>query len=180
MNVFLNIYDLYKLLKFTGYTKSEDLFKNKIVELIIGQKDALVPKIRFKRSALVFCQFLENELSEKNILYGKCKLHPNKKPLICKLSPIARQIDLSTEEIKYKLLEPAPGCPGMDQPEQNDLSNILSILVDELEFENRFYILLEALRSKQNAQNLIINMFYHISASIPFEKTLSSLEKRIS
>jgi Fe-S-cluster containining protein len=179
MDVFLNLYDLYKILKFTGYTKSEDLFNNKIVELVISQKEALVPKIRFNRSSLIFCPFLENELTENNNLLGRCKIHPDYKPLICKLSPIAREVDLSSGEIKHRLVEPAPGCPGMDQPEQNDLSIILNNLVDELEFEDRYYNILESLGSNQVASILIKNIFFNISTKIPFEETLSTLQKQI-
>ena len=180
MNVFLNLYDLYKLSNFAGYTKSDDLFKNRIVDLVVGQNQITVPKIRFKRSPTVFCPFLENELSDDNNLFGRCRLHPLDKPLICKLSPIARQIDLPSGKIKYLLVEPAPGCPGMGKPEKNALSSIINNLDDELEFEKRFYILLDSIRSRKTDPFLKEKMLYYFSTDIPFEKTLSHLENQFS
>jgi len=180
MNVYLNIYDLYKLSKFMGYTKSEDLFDNRLVELGSGQNGIMMPKIKFKQSTIKFCPFLENELTDTDELLGKCKLHPQYKPLICSLSPVARQIDMASGKIEHWLVEPAPGCPGMDQSKINKLSSVLRDLDTELEFEKRYYTIWDSIKSGQSTSIYKEKMIYFFPTDIPFEKTLAHFERQFS
>ena len=113
MKVFLNRYDLYKIGKFYKLKHSEELFQKGFVEWADGQNNLSLPKIRFKTYPFSFCPFLMNDFSEEQGLRGLCTLHPYHKPLVCKLAPLAREVDLETGSDFFFLCPPPSGLSGM-------------------------------------------------------------------
>lgn len=72
------------------------------------------PRLSFRRKPFRFCPFLANTVDDAGRIGGRCALHPDFKPLVCRLSPLARLVDdrqgRAVEEWQFVL--PVEGCPG--------------------------------------------------------------------
>lgn len=77
------------------------------------------PRIRFRKRPVRQCPFLENHLEETGALKGLCMLHPDFKPLVCHLAPLAREVQVegSGYEETWSVVAPVEGCPGMGRGE---------------------------------------------------------------
>jgi len=55
-----------------------------------------------------------NSLTPSGRYRGLCALHPDFKPLVCALSPLAREVEVhgSVETELWSFVSPVPGCPG--------------------------------------------------------------------
>ncbi len=142
MRVFLNTYDLYKIGRFYKLNHTEELFQKGLVEWADGQNDLQLPKIRFKSYPFPFCPFLMNDFSEELGLRGLCSLHPDHKPLVCKLAPLAREVDLDTGRDSFSFIPPHPDCPGCGKGDPIDIENEKETLREELVYERELYRLL--------------------------------------
>ena len=177
MEVYLNPYDLFKLARHLGFSHTRQLFEEGYVILVRGQNDMPVPRIRFRKAIIRFCPFLTNELDDENQLIGRCGLHPAGKPLICSLSPVSRMIDLPAGHTEYRLVEPAPECPGMITGKQNRLSDLLRTFNTELSFETRFYRILDQLKILKADVFSDADQLYYFESDQPFETILTHIEK---
>ena len=90
------------------------LVYNGFAVIDIWENGVLRPRIKFKNTpAGRFCPFLINDLQENGILSGKCSLHyTDAKPLVCRLAPFAREINLEKGTEVWFEVTPVPGCPG--------------------------------------------------------------------
>jgi len=173
MKIHINLYDLYKIARRLELTGTKDLFTEGLVELVRGQNSAYIPRIHFRSKPFKFCPWLINDLGDDEILRGFCSLHPYDKPLICKMAPVGRIVDISNDSESYVLTEPTENCPGMDVHQENHLSDLKEELGEELEYEKRFFTLLEKMeqRPKEHYEKL-----YELSCSRSFSDQLKEKE----
>ncbi|MDF1567253.1 MAG: YkgJ family cysteine cluster protein [Spirochaetaceae bacterium] len=96
------------------------LVKQRIVIVESGQNGAMRPRLRFRPGpAGPSCPFLVNDLDEKGRLWGKCSLHDTRaKPLVCRLAPLARTVDLTDGSEVWMEVPPVAGCPGWKAGEE--------------------------------------------------------------
>jgi Fe-S-cluster containining protein len=92
----------------------------RIVVVETGQNGALRPRLRFRPGpAGLSCPFLVNDLDEDGRLWGKCTLHYTQaKPLVCRLAPLARTVDLAEGSEVWMEVPPVAGCPGWKAGEE--------------------------------------------------------------
>jgi hypothetical protein len=78
------------------------------------------PRIRFRTRPLRQCPFLTNDIGEDGVYRGLCSLHPDDKPLVCTLSPLAREVDDPGQgpvSETWSFVPPVEGCPGVGRGE---------------------------------------------------------------
>lgn len=144
MQVFINSYDIYKMGRFLKMENSSELFERRLLMLDKGQNDLLLPRIRFKTKPFSFCPFLINDFDEEKGLRGFCSLHLLQKPLVCRLAPLVRRIDLEKDSDEFDFILPHSSCPGKEQNEVLDPQKERQELSEELDYELRYYRLLSA------------------------------------
>ncbi len=74
------------------------------------------PRIRFRSRPVSQCPFLVNDIDAQGDYRGLCSLHPDAKPLVCALSPLAREVeDPGTGPVAetWSFVPPVEGCPGV-------------------------------------------------------------------
>lgn len=177
MKININLYDLYKIARRFNMANSGELFSSGLVKLVKVQNHVWTPQIVFKKEPFTFCPWLINDLGEDDVLRGFCSLHPHDKPLICKMAPAGRIVDLPSGEISYVLTPPTENCPGMTYEDQNSLSELKEALKEELDYEFRFYRLLEENAIAAMDRDRMMNEFYSIPLSLSFENYLNELER---
>jgi hypothetical protein len=63
------------------------------------------------------CPFLVNDIDHEGTYRGLCSLHPDAKPLVCALSPLAREVDADfnsgTVAETWSFVPPVSHCPGV-------------------------------------------------------------------
>lgn len=121
--VWLNPLDLERLAHHLALAGTEDLIEKRIIVLDAGEHGILRPRLRFPPGpAGPSCSFLINDLDEEGRLWGKCSLHETEaKPLVCRLAPLSREIDLADGSESWIEIAPVVGCPGWGEdapPEQ--------------------------------------------------------------
>jgi len=148
MKVFLNPEDLRRLGRFLGMGHTERLFQEGYLVMDRGQNGLLFPRMRFRGHRPGFCPFVENHWNpDTGTLRALCALHGKAKPLVCRLAPLARELDFKDAgtqagvppEESWFLQEPVTGCPGMDRGEDQLLREALAPLREELEGEAGFF-----------------------------------------
>ncbi len=145
--VWLNPRDVQRLLAHLSAEGLQELEKRRIVVVEPGEHGVLRPRIRFRSSpAGSFCPFLINDLGGDGILRGRCGLHYTKaKPLVCRLAPLAREVDIDTGVETWKEVPPVSGCPGWgSEPPPDtgvpvDKPGIRQALREELDEETRWF-----------------------------------------
>ncbi len=112
--MWLNPTDIKRLASHLEAAGLKELEAKRLVVVEPGEHGVLRPRIRFRSSPVgKFCPFLINDMGEDGILRGRCSLHyTNAKPLVCRLAPLAREVNLETEEEDWREVPPVPGCPG--------------------------------------------------------------------
>ncbi len=176
MEVMLNPHDLYKMAVFAGLRCTDDLFEKNLVELVPGQHGMPVPTIRFRKVHTGFCPFLSNELTAEGDLIGTCMLHPDHKPLVCAMAPVAREVDLKSATEVYRLADPVLDCPGMSGRKENFLTDLKKHYNLELDFQERYFRLLEMLKHTDLNTGVLTGMLYFFPVQLSFEEVWSSIE----
>ena len=118
--VWLNPADLERLTVHLGLPAEEapdalDLLgKKRIVVVEEGQHGVPRPRLRFLLTPVgPSCRFLVNDMGEDGRLRGRCSLHyTDAKPLVCRLAPLARTVDLADGSEEWREVPPVIGCPG--------------------------------------------------------------------
>ncbi len=169
MKIFPNIFDIYRMGIYLKMTHSRELFEQGILEWSVGQNGINLPKIRFKTYPYPFCPFLINDFDEEKGLRGLCSLHPDLKPLICKLAPLSREVDLETGLDQFSFIPPHPECPGCGRGQAIDIQSLRRELKEELEFEVRYYHLLAETASKDPS---VIRDLFLFQLNMPPEELL--------
>lgn len=175
----LNLYDLYKMAVFLNLQSTLDLFKLQYVCLDLNEHQVWIPLIRFKTFPARFCPFLINEVDEQRYIQGSCSLHPDFKPLICSLSPIGRIIDFESNEDDYVFVNPAPDCPGLTSRRENVLYEVQASWQEELDFQRRYFRILQALKGKHKHRLFYLRRVYNFETDKPFSKILTHIERKI-
>ncbi|QEN05846.1 hypothetical protein EW093_14430 [Thiospirochaeta perfilievii] len=173
MEIFLNLYDLYKIAKHRGYTSTKTLFDNRIVSIAKGQNSMLFPRMVFKKYPYKFCPFLINDVDEKMNIRGFCSLHPYTKPLVCILAPHSKIYDNDSKESKYIYTKPTESCPGKLADFENSNKQILDPILLELAYDNDFFNILSLIKDK-NIQNYESKLYY-FSTKRAFKDTMLQL-----
>lgn len=112
--VWLNPTDLLRLAGHLDFPGVEELELRRIVIAEAAEHGIRRPRLRFiPTPAGLSCRFLINDLDESGRLWGKCALHGTPaKPLVCRLAPLSRSINLDTGEEEWREIPPVIGCPG--------------------------------------------------------------------
>lgn len=148
MDIFVNIYDLYKISNFLGLKNSKELFNSGLFTLEKGQNNMICPKIKFKTQPYKFCPFLTNSVDEDFKLKGYCKLHPYHKPLVCILAPISRELNLKKSISSFFITYPSNHCNGRIYNEEDYIELTCQNLNKELQYEERYFRILDSIKSK--------------------------------
>jgi len=95
------------------------------------------PRLKFRTKPVRQCPFLVNDVAEDGSYRGLCSLHPDFKPLVCALSPLAREVadDGRRWEETWSFVPPVEGCPGVGRGEVLPLAPpapLLPRLADEV------------------------------------------------
>jgi len=175
--VFLNLYDLYKLARFKNYKHSKLLFDAALVVLVKEQNNAFLPRIRFKRKPYSFCPFLLHLQTNPETFITGCMLHPFHKPLICALAPLGRVIDLDENSDDYIFVKPAPDCSGVHSKQANSLDKVKTQYRQELDFQYRFFTLLQKAKNKHFGRKNHLEQLYYFALDRPFAAILAEKEK---
>ncbi len=87
-------------------------------ESVGGDRWVWRPRIRFRSKPLRQCPFLVNDLTQATYR-GLCSLHPHHKPLVCTLSPLAREVEETPAGVqeRWSVVPPVGGCPGFGKGE---------------------------------------------------------------
>lgn len=142
----LNLFDLYKLSRFMHYRHSHELISAKLIKMVRGENDVPAFRMFFKVRPFRYCPFLENRLQESGTPAGRCRLHPRFKPLVCKLAPAGRIVDLRRrQQVSYTVTPPAQDCPGFGSGPGIRIEDIRRHLQEELDWEVRYFHLLDFL-----------------------------------
>jgi hypothetical protein len=176
MRVFLNPLDCYRIARFLNLDSTSDLFTRDYIAFPEDSKGPERPKILFKTFPITFCPFLVNRLEEDGHFLGLCSLHPDSKPLVCRLAPVGREWDTESGREQYVFIPPMPGCPGTENPRRVPLSNCLKPLKDDLEWEIRFFRLL--LQIKKKGREKEIGDLYKLETGRDFHEIWTETEKR--
>lgn len=176
MEININIYDLYKMARYMNFKNTGELFTKQLISLVPVQNECLTPQIVFRTKPFKFCPWLINDMGDDSVLRGFCSLHPFHKPLICKMAPVGRVVDFANNSFSYMLTAPTEHCPGMDIKEENLLSFMRKELEQELDFEYRYYQILENIKNKSLTVETMLREFYSFPINIDFEEILSALE----
>ncbi len=118
--VWLNPADLERLAAELALSGPAELESRRIVVSEPSQHGVMRPRLRFRPSpAGLQCPFLVNDLDEDGRLWGKCSLHNTAaKPLVCRLAPLARTVDLEAGTEEWREVPPVIGCPGWPEGEE--------------------------------------------------------------
>lgn len=115
--------DLRRLMEHLGVASVFDLRTKGLVSLVRepvgGDRFAWRPRLRFRSRPLRQCPFLVNDVTDEGYR-GLCSLHPHFKPLVCALSPLAREVvDPGSGPVDetWTAVAPVEGCPGMGRGE---------------------------------------------------------------
>lgn len=174
--MYLNLYDLYKLCTYLKLDYTGDLFTRGLVRPAIAENGSWIPRIQFRKKPLEFCPFLINDIDENFKLKCYCRLHPGFKPLTCRMAPVGRVIDCYTEATHYILLSPVQGCPGMKSMHHCTISNLENELEQELDYDYRFFMILDAIINTTVWTKKVTEALYYFFTSEPFETVLEKLE----
>jgi len=112
--VWLNPADMERLAFHLGLEGPDELKERRIIVFDAGEHGILRPRLLFPPGpAGASCRFLINDLDESGRLWGRCSLHGKEaKPLVCRLAPLSREIDLDDGREKWIEIPPVIGCPG--------------------------------------------------------------------
>ena len=102
--VWLNPADLRRLANHLALNGEDDLAARRIIVHEAGEHGVRRPRLRFVPTpAGLSCRFLVNDLDEEGRLRCRCSLHfTDAKPLVCRLAPLARSIDLESGEEEWR------------------------------------------------------------------------------
>ncbi len=174
MKVFVNSYDLFKMGRFLGLSHTGELFDKAYICMNAGQNGLNLPRLRFKRKPFPFCPFLMNDLGDDGVLRGRCSLHLKHKPLICRLAPLHRYLDLETGEDSFDFILPHPACPGGKGGGVIQVEEEKKNLQRELDFERRYYSILSR---QAEMDEPVFDFLWHFPLLPDFENTLKQWEE---
>lgn len=178
MQVELSLYDLYKMALFLKFNSTKELFSNGYVYLQQHPQGVWMPNLRFKTYPAKFCPFLINEADDQQYWRGLCSLHPHAKPLVCALSPVGRVLDFDASQDDYVFVKPTEDCPGLDSQKKNLLSDIKTAYRKELVYQERFFRILQGLKSAGHDRTFYLTNLYVFDVRQPFEAILSRIEQK--
>ena len=145
IRISLNLHDLWKMAKYLNLPTTGELFEQDWVGEQRLDRGGFRPYIRFKEKPMRFCPFLENRLEDDGELLGYCRLHPDRKPLVCSLAPLGRELELPNLETWF-FTEPIEGCPGCDASKCCTPSQTIEPLREELELERLYFLVMETMQ----------------------------------
>lgn len=115
--VWLNPADMERLARHLNLGNSDKLIELHIVSAEPGEHGVSRPRLSFSQTPVgPACRFLVNDLDENERLWGKCSLHgTDAKPLVCRLAPLSREIDLVDGVEVWAEVPPVIDCPGWEE-----------------------------------------------------------------
>ncbi|MBN2531518.1 MAG: hypothetical protein JXB88_01435 [Spirochaetales bacterium] len=177
-DIYLNLYDLYKLCNYLKVDYTGDLFERGLVKPAIIENGSWIPRIQFRKKPFSFCPFLINNMDENFKLECYCRLHSYFKPLACRMAPVGRIIDCSAEETRYVLISPAAECPGMKSLDLCKIADLENELKHELEYDYRFFMILDAIINATEWTEKVTEKLYYFSTAGSFITILEKLENQ--
>lgn len=149
MDIFLNLFDLYKIGRHLKMKNSKELFSGSIIELVKGQNNMFIPKLKFKKTVYQFCPFIINDVDPDYNVKGFCSLHPYIKPLVCILAPVSKVFDPEIEKTEYRYTAPTLNCPGDKDKTRNNLKDTIEVVKKEIEYDNIFFTILDKIKEAE-------------------------------
>lgn len=171
----MDLYDLYRLAKHLKFADSSQLFRRGIVILVAGPGNSFIPQLRFKVKPFRVCPFLEHTPGR-----GLCNLHPDDKPLICSMAPLAREYDALNRENRWFFVKPAPDCPGVEKRDEQRLSDFTQNYQQQLCYQTRFFNLMHQLTGRDLSESDYRDQIYYFKTAQAFESILNALETRFN
>ena len=114
--------DLALLSRRLGVSRPSELKAAGVVALVredVSGRPVWRPRLRFRTRPRRQCPFLVNDVGEDGAYRGLCSLHPDAKPLVCALSPLAREVETRTDSDAvsetWSFVPPVSSCPGVGQ-----------------------------------------------------------------
>lgn len=120
------------------------------------------PRIRFRTKPIHQCPFLVNDIDESGAYHGLCSLHPDFKPLVCTLSPLARTVEDSGGDSMsetWSFVPPVEHCPGVGRGEALRIGapeNLSGRLAEEVAWMRRLVALSPLCPDEDSAWKLLI------------------------
>ncbi|MBI9101897.1 MAG: YkgJ family cysteine cluster protein [Spirochaetales bacterium] len=178
MEVFLNPMDVIILAKHLKMNNTKDLWEDGYIVTAGGQNGTLIPRLKFAGLSPGFCPFVVNNWDEEtSCLKGTCSIHGKAKPLICRLAPIAREVDLDENEEEYFLKEPVIGCPGCKEQTEVNVGSYVETLGPELDLEKRWFTLLKTGLDRKVSPEDMLKKFFYIELPADPAKLMTEWEK---
>ncbi len=177
MKVFLNPMDVLILASHMKFKHTTELWENNYLITEEGQNKALLPRMKFAGLSPGFCPFIINNWNEEtSCLKGICSLHRKAKPLICRLAPVAREVDLDDETEEYFIQIPVTGCPGDGSNINNRVEEYLAPFRKELDWEKRWFELLKRGLDSDIPRDELLKLFFHFPLPVEMDTLLQSWE----
>lgn len=171
----MDLYDLYRLAEYLGFADTGLLFRKGIVALVPGPHTSFIPILRFKVKPLRVCPFLEHTPTT-----GLCRLHPDHKPLVCSMAPLAREYSPENGKEDWFFVKPAPDCPGVNENKVQHLEDFKKNYQLQLACQSRYFNLMEQLVQKAVPEQVYRDQLYSFKTDQPFEFILSRLEEEFT
>jgi hypothetical protein len=176
--VYLNLYDLYKICIYLKLDHTEDLFQRGLVRPAIAENGSWIPRIQFRKKPFQFCPFVINDMDDDFHLKCYCRLHPHLKPLVCRMAPIGRIIDCTSGEIHYVSIPPVRECPGMKSYHLSTIAELEQELGTEFDYDYRYYMILDSIINTTIWTEEVTRALYYFSVTDSFEPVLEHLEEQ--
>lgn len=174
MDIFLNIYDLFKIGTHLKLDNTTELFSKNLVKLKVGQNGITIPVINFKKSPYKFCPFLINDVDHDFNLKGFCSLHPYIKPLVCILAPVSKVYSPVENITSYSFIKPTENCPGLQVDKNVSVKEAIEPVINEIKYEERFFSCLESII--HNKISDYQTELYHFDLEKDFDLIQSEIE----
>jgi len=181
MTISLNLADLHRMGKYLNLSVTGDLFREGWIERLSLENGGFRPVIKFREQPIRFCPFLENRLEDTGKLLGLCKLHPELKPLVCKLAPVGRELAFDEKlepRIEWFFTEPVHGCPGCKIRNKQRLEDPIQAHETELSLEIRYFRIMERLQRSRVVEEVFLSFHENLRIDDNLERYLQEWECR--
>ena len=173
--------DVLKLSEHLKLDNTVQLWENEYVITDKGQNGTLLPRLKFAGLSPGFCPFVINDWNdEKKSLKGFCSIHKQAKPLICRMAPVAREVDIEEDTEEFFIKEPVEGCPGTGASSGLYLADYLKPLKEELFLEKKWFMLMSKMLEREISPEEILKTFFHFPLPADINTLMEKWEKALT
>ena len=88
-------------------------------------------------------------------------------------------VDFENGEQTFLFVKPAPDCPGVESPQINFLKDIIDKNEVELDYQKRFFAMLNKIQNLNWDRNQFINDLYSFTTEQGFEEQFLAIEQKL-